>query len=197
MKCIRKCAENIDEIAEILREGKVVVLPTDTVYGFSGIVDLKSSSASYATDSVIRSIKGRSETKPLIELIASPSDIKRYTDDEIPSNLLEKWPGPLTIIVNIKKDSPLSSSLPTVAFRCPGDEWLRKVIEKAGSPIFSTSVNRSGKPVLSRIDEIKAEFGQEVEAVIDDGDKLNGVPSTIVSVNGKEIKVLRQGAVII
>ena len=101
----------------LLKNEKVIILPTDTVYGFSGIIE--------KTDSKIRKIKGRAETKPFIVLIAFPGDINEITDDEIPENLLNLWPGPLTIIVSDKK-KPGN----TVAVRCPGDEWLRKIIEE-------------------------------------------------------------------
>ena len=93
----------------LLKNEKVIILPTDTVYGFSGIIE--------KTDSEIRKIKGRAETKPFIVLIAFPGDINEITDDEIPENLLNLWPGPLTIIVSDKK-KPGN----TVAVRCPGDE---------------------------------------------------------------------------
>lgn len=194
---IKKSDENsADKTAQILKKGGIAILPTDTVYGFSGIVDLAGQS-DYKTDEKIRATKGRSETKPLIELIAKPEDINLYTNDKIPSSLLEKWPGALTIIVHTKEDCPLCPKLPTIAFRCPGDPWLRKVIENCGAPIFSTSVNRSGKPVLDTVEAIKTEFSNEADLIIDDGDKKGALPSTLVSIEKNEVKVLRQGSVII
>lgn len=185
--------------ADLLKQGKICILPTDTVYGFSGIVDLKNQ-ISYKTDDLIRKIKGRAENKALIQLIAKPSDLKIYTDDKIPQEILEKWPGPLTIIVNVKQNSPLAQNFATVAFRCPGDEWLRNIIEECKSPLYSTSVNRSGKEVLSEISKIKDEFKSEVSLIVDDGDKKNALPSTIIRIEKDEsgnsaIKILRQGAV--
>lgn len=184
---------------DFLKQGKICILPTDTVYGFSGIVDLKNQ-ISYKTDDLIRKIKGRAENKALIQLIAKPSDLKIYTDDKIPEKILEKWPGPLTVIVNTKKNSPLAQKFPTVAFRCPGDEWLRNIIQECKSPLYSTSVNRSGKEVLNEISKIKDEFASEVSLIVDDGDKKNALPSTIIRIEKDEsgnsaIKILRQGAV--
>ncbi len=188
----RKCDKESAQIAvDYLRRGKVVVLPTDTVYGFSGIVDGRH--YSFHSYEKICAIKNREEGKNFIQLIASPEDVKKYTRDVIPSNLLEKWPGPLTIIVHtFAKDG----NFETTAFRCPGDAWLRDVISKCGAPIYSTSVNRSGEPVLDNIQQIKDEFGKEVELIIDDGDKKGGIPSTIVAIeeNG-EVKLVRKGAV--
>lgn len=192
---IKKADEkSAEKTAQILKNGGIAIIPTDTVYGFSGIVDLEGKT-DYQTDVKIRSTKGRAETKPLIQLIAKPEDLKLYTNDKIPSKLLEKWPGALTIIVHTKEDCPLCPKLPTVAFRCPGDPWLRKVIELCGAPIFSTSVNRSGQPVLDTVEEIKNEFENESDLIIDDGDKKGALPSTLVSIENDEIKILRQGSV--
>ena len=176
-KTILKNSDNSAErTAQVLKNGGVVIIPTDTVYGFSGDGDK------------IRSIKGRSETKPFIQLIAKPEDLALYTNDIIPSQLLGKWPGALTIIVNNTQGG-------TTAFRCPGDEWLRRVIALCGSPIYSTSVNRSGQPVLDSIAEIEKEFENEVDLIVTDGDKKGALPSTLVSITDGSIKVLRQGEV--
>lgn len=190
---------SIELTASTLKNGGIVIIPTDTVYGFSGIVDLKNSANRYETDAQIRAIKGRAETKPLIQLIAKPEDLRLYTDDEIPDSLLSKWPGALTIIVHVKEDSPLAdTAIPesrTIAFRCPGDEWLRKIIAECGAPVFSTSVNRSGQPVLDTTEAITTEFSEEVALIINDGDKKGALPSTLVAIENGEVKVLRQGAV--
>ena len=190
---------SIQTTADTLKRGGIVIIPTDTVYGFSGIVDLKGSTTHFESDAKIRAIKGRAETKPLIQLIAKPEDIRLYTNDDIPSSLLGKWPGALTIIVHIKDDAPLApTAIPesrTVAFRCPGDEWLRKIIEECGAPIFSTSVNRSGQPVLDTTKGITTEFENEVDLIIDDGDKKGALPSTLVTIENGNVKVLRQGSV--
>ena len=178
---------SIEMTSSLLKQGKILILPTDTVYGFSGIVG--------ETDEKIRTIKGRSETKPFIQLIAKPSDVLKITDDFIPDSLLSKWPGALTIIVNDKTDKSIVGK--TVALRCPGDEWLRAVIEMTESPIYSTSVNRSGSPVLSKIEEIKAEFEREVDAIVAGGDSTVSIPSTIVRIDGGEIVVVRKGAIVL
>ncbi len=200
---------SIEKTAASLKAGGIVIIPTDTVYGFSGIVDLANSDtaaatastvpAPFQTDAKIRAIKGRAETKPLIQLIAKPEDIRLYTDDDIPPELLAKWPGALTIIVHIKDNSPLAdTAIPesrTVAFRCPGDEWLRSIIARCQAPIFSTSVNRSGQPVLDTTNAITQEFASEVDLIIDDGDKKGALPSTLVTIENRAVKVLRQGSV--
>ena len=141
--------------ADFLKCGKICVLPTDTVYGFSGIAE-NSLQAKFGTDAKIRKIKGREEKKPFIQLVSSPDEISKYSDFKIPEQLAQKWPGALTVIVPLK--FPFSEKNATVAFRCPGDLWLRNVIAECGFPIYSTSVNRSGSPVLDSVCKIEKEF---------------------------------------
>ena len=188
----RKCDEESSQIVvDYLRRGKIVVLPTDTVYGFSGIVDGRH--YSYHTNEKICKIKGRDEKKRLIQLLAKPEDIKKYTRDVIPDFLLEKWPGPLSIIVHTFAED---GNFETTAFRCPADDWLRWIISHCGAPIYSTSVNRSGLDILDNIQQIKTEFGKSVDLIIDDGDKKGGIPSTVVAIDERgEISVVRQGSV--
>lgn len=181
---LNKSDSNIEEIVSILRKGGVAVIPTDTVYGFSACTDISE------TDLKIRKIKGRAETKPFIQLISKPEDIFLYTNDIIPQKLLSFWPGPLTIICNDKREEGV-----TTAFRCPGDLWLRKIIEKCGCPLYSTSVNRSGSPVLGKICEIQEEFEEEVNLIVSDGDSSSSVPSTIVKIENGKTVILREGAV--
>ena len=180
-------SDSAQKTASVLKQGGVVIIPTDTVYGFSGIVG-------NGSDDRIRAIKGRAETKPLIQLIACPEDLKKYTDDIIPPELLQKWPGALTIIVKAKT-APGGSAASTIAFRCPGDQWLRKVISLCKAPIYSTSVNRSGQPVLDTQASIIEEFQQQVDLIVKDGDKKGARPSTLVSITDGAVKILRQGSV--
>lgn len=182
MICSKSDSDSIEKCSELLKNEKVLILPTDTVYGFSGVIN--------KTDSEIRKIKGRAETKPFIVLISSPEELSLISDDVIPENLLKFWPGPLTVIVTDKNDTNK-----TVAVRCPGDEWLRSVIKACGSPIYSTSVNRSGFPVLGKVSEIRAEFEDEVALVVEAGDAKSSVPSTIVKLENNGYSVIRKGAV--
>lgn len=197
---LRKQASNsIQATVDALRSRKVVIIPTDTVYGFSAIVPWYVNANSSTpliddTGNAIRAIKGRSETKPFIELIASPLDYSIYTDTVIPQKILSLWPAPLTVIVKRKKEFAKCSSTDSVALRVPADEWLCKVIKACGVPIYSTSCNLANAPILQKIADIDATFGKDC-LIIDDGDKNNALPSTIVDVRGKEIVVVRQGAV--
>ncbi|MBU3850721.1 MAG: L-threonylcarbamoyladenylate synthase [Candidatus Treponema excrementipullorum] len=190
MIILRSDSDSVECVSRVLLEGSVVVLPTDTVYGFSGVVP--------ESEDVIRKIKGRDETKPFIQLIAEPEDIYRYTDEVLPDQLLAMWPGALTVIVPLKKRLITGESeVTTVAFRCPGDGWLRQIIKAVGKPIYSTSVNRSGQPVLSSVLEIDKEFGGEVKLIVDGGSTENALPSTLVKFEKGKCIILRQGDVCI
>lgn len=176
-------------VAECILKGGVCVIPTDTVYGFSGIVPWSKNK--------IQTIKGRDEGKSFIQLIADPNEIYNYTSLSIPSRLFSLWPGALTLVVPVSKGDNAGS---TIAFRCPGDAWLRKVVELVGSPIYSTSVNRSGQPVMYKLQSICDEFLGEVDLVVD-GDKIiapDAKASTLVELTDDgQCKVLRQGSVTI
>ncbi|MDR1748756.1 MAG: L-threonylcarbamoyladenylate synthase [Spirochaetaceae bacterium] len=169
---------SVETVAAILAAGGVAVIPTDTVYGFSAPVPEGAER--------IRRIKGRGDDKPFIQLIADPGWIRQYALEPLPEELLSLWPGPVTIII-----PDIGGG--TTAFRCPADRWLRSVISKTGKPLYSTSVNRSGEPVLWKIKDIIGSFGGGVPLIVDDGDKPGGVPSTIVAVESGSCRIVRQG----
>jgi L-threonylcarbamoyladenylate synthase len=165
--------------AHFLLERKVIIIPTDTIYGFSGVAP--------DTKQQIVAIKGRDEGKPFIELISAPENLTGRTTDTINPDLLALWPGAITIIVN--------TTTGTTAFRCPGDPWLREVLRLAGCSVYSTSVNRSGEKPLIAIEDICREFGNEVDLVIDGGNSSESKASTIVDATHDEYRIVRQGSV--
>lgn len=197
MKILKNSLLSVKKTARCLKEEKVVIIPTDTVYGFSAIVDLKKDVSGQPARKKIFDLKGRAESKPLIQLISRPENIYKYTDQLIPEKLFKLWPGPLTLIVKIssqKTSSEFAQMFPTAGFRCPGDKWLRKVLTKLNCPVFSTSVNLSGEPNLETESQIDEVFGNKVDLFVSDGDKLNSKPSTIVSLLNDVPEVLREGA---
>lgn len=183
MKILKEHSDSAECAAAFMKKGGTIIIPTDTIYGFSSIAG--------DGGAKIRMIKGRSETKPFIELVDSVESAEKISSIEIPDRVLAFWPGPLTVIVARKAEFGGG----TVALRCPGDEWLRKVISLTGKSIYSTSVNRSGNPLMLRIDEILKEFESEVDLVVCDGDSKQTAASTLVDITSGEIKILRQGAV--
>jgi L-threonylcarbamoyladenylate synthase len=187
-----------EKTARVLREGACVIIPTDTVYGFSALAPFSQDAVKSAA--AIDAIKGREgEGRPLIRLVARPEDVFFYAADPIPESLLKKWPGALTVIARLKDEFVFEGGSvedASCAFRCPADAWLRDVIKRAGAPIFSTSANRTGKPVLTKIKRIIGEFSRDVSLIVDGGDTKDALPSTIVAVSGNALRVVRQGAVI-
>lgn len=199
MTLLKSDPASAQKAANVLLAGKIAILPTDTVYGFSALALFGPSGAEgrqkSGLDLKIDQIKKSPESKPLIELISDPLDIYKYTVQEIPSKLLQKWPGALTLLVKNNAWYKDLTGRDATAFRCPGDEWLRRVIGLCGGPIYSTSVNFSGKPVLEAEADILRDFGGLVDLYVSDGDKKNALPSTLVSLLDGEPKVIRQGAV--
>ena len=180
MKIQKNNPESIDIAATYLAKGKLVIIPTDTIYGFSGIVP--------DAHELIIKVKGRDEGKPFIQLIACPEDLEQYSQDILHKDLQALWPGAVTIIVRNKTGG-------TTAFRCPGDQWLRSVIQKTGKPIYSTSVNKAGEAPLMKISEICQIFGKTADLIIDNGDSVESIASTIIDVTNSTCRIIRQGAV--
>ncbi|MFP4442484.1 MAG: L-threonylcarbamoyladenylate synthase [Spirochaetia bacterium] len=180
MTVIKKNRKSFGKAAEILTGGGVAVLPCDTIYGFSGTAP--------GTEDKIRRIKGRDETKPFLILLKDESWLSGITEESIPEILTRYWPGPLTVIVRNKQGG-------TTGVRIPDDPYVRELLGMIGEPLFSTSVNRSGSSPLWRIEHIIEEFKNDVDLIIDDGDKPDAVPSTIVDASGEILKLIRPGAV--
>ncbi len=174
--------ESVQIVCDALIKRQVVIIPTDTVYGFSGIVP--------HTDTLIRKIKGREEVKPFIQLVASPADIAKYSSTVIPNRILQHMPGPVTVIVNDNDGTG------TTAYRCPSDAWLQKILTLCNTPLYSTSTNRSGKEILFDVNKMEKEFGSEVFCIVDAQSSItsDNTPSTIVDLCNNEIRIVRQGS---
>ncbi|PIE97473.1 MAG: translation factor Sua5 [Treponema sp.] len=178
---IQKASPNSADITvENLENGNIVIIPTDTLYGFSGIIP--------DTEDVIYELKNRPSSKKMIHLIADPYDVYQYTNYNIPPHIFKFWPGAITLIVESKQEEE------TVAIRCPGDTWLRDVIKELGRPIYSTSVNKSGQPAMKNILEIESVFADKVSLIVSAGN-LSNQPSTIVDLRSDDPVILRRGMV--
>ena len=192
MTLLKSDPKSAEAAARILLEGKIAVLPTDTIYGFSAlsILDGKSSGLDVRIDEIKKSEK----SKPLIELISEPKDVYKYTDQKIPPELFEKWPGPLTIIVKNNQWYESLTGREATAFRCPGEPWLRRVIALCNSPVYSTSVNFSGSAPLTDDESVLREFGGQIALFVSDAQKPFCRPSALVSIADGNIKVVRPGS---
>ncbi len=157
----------------------VAILPCDTIYGIVGVAP--------QTEERIRSIKGRGEDKPFLQLLPDLGWVRKLSGQELPPRLARLWPGPLTLIVQAKAGG-------TVGIRLPDSDVLRCILAAVGRPLYSTSVNRAGSSPLNRIEDIRDEFEDCVDLIVDAGALSQGAPSTIVDVTARPYRILRQGS---
>lgn len=186
--------ENTGEVASLLREGKLVAIPTETVYGLG---------ADATNGKAVRKIfeaKGRPSDNPLIVHI---SDFSQWAPlvTKIPEKarvLTEKfWPGPLTVILPKSDIIPpeTSGNLDTVAVRMPSHPVAKAIIEKAGVPLAAPSANTSGKPSPTKAKYVIEDLYGKVDAIVDGDDCEVGVESTVISLVGEKPLLLRPGGV--
>lgn len=182
----------IERAAALLKEGKIVVFPTDTLYGV-GVTAFDEE----AIDALYR-IKDRPLEKGIPILLADGDDLRRVAR-EIPACaqvLLDRfWPGPLTLILPRRKDLPPNiSPNENIAVRIPDDDVARALIRAAGGALATSSANRSGEPPARNAAAAWQALEGRVAAVVDGGHVQHGVPSTIVDCTVDPPQVLRQGA---
>ena len=187
----------LQEAAEALKEGELVAFPTETVYGLGANALLPN-----AVKKVF-SVKGRPQDNPLIVHVASFEQVKEYVDNFHPA--AEKivknfWPGPLTLIFKIKKDtlpSVVTGGLSTAAFRMPDNKKTLEVIELSGVPLVGPSANTSGKPSPTTADHVYHDLQGKITGIIDDGATRIGVESTVLDLSDPTAMpmILRPGAV--
>ncbi len=175
-------------IAEIIRHGEVVILPTDTIYGFHA------EAANADAVAKIFRIKGRDEHKPLVvlasdldEVVALGAMIAEPTGNALRSI----WPASLTAILPLNRPLPASADALTVAVRIPDCGWLLDLLRVSG-PLASTSMNRSGEPPIYTMAALPPETRNQVGAVLDIG-PLEAKASTIVDFTKEPPEVIRQG----
>lgn len=178
---------------EILRDGGLVVFPTETVYGL-GANALDESAAAK-----IYSAKGRPSDNPLIVHIASPEDADKYAivGDEYRRLAKAFMPGPLTVIMTKRGCVPfgVTGGLDSVGIRCPENKIARALISAAGVPVAAPSANISGKPSPTAAEHVKDDLDGKVDMIIDGGECTFGLESTIVKIEDGKITLLRPGAI--
>ncbi len=167
----------VARLADCLSAGGVAIMPCDTIYGIVGPAP--------GSEARLRELKGRGE-KSFLQLIAGAGWLPRFGGLDLPEKLAAYWPGPLTLIFPVEQGS--------VALRVPADPRLRELLQRLDRPLYSTSVNHSGRPALWRIADILGQFEALVDLVVDAGDLPGRLPSTIVDLSRKPFRVLRQGA---
>lgn len=180
--------------AEAIKQGKLVLFPTETVYGIGAdALNVEAVKNIYVA-------KGRASDNPLIAHIANIQMLENLVVEvgPIERKLIENfWPGPLTIVFNKKQIVPdiITAGLDTVAVRMPSNEIARKLIELSNCPIAAPSANISGKPSGTLVEDIIEELDGKVEYIIDGGKVDIGVESTVLRVVDGIVHILRPGKI--
>lgn len=191
MKVLRPSRESLSIATSIVRNGGVIIYPTDTVYGI-GCDPLNDLAVKRIFD-----IKGR-ENIPVPILGDSIESLEKVAEF---SNMAYElcsilWPGAITFV--LPKKLPLDAvtfGMPTVAVRVPAMQITLDIIKKSGGLLVGTSANKSGLPPACSIAELDKDVAELVDAIIDGGRSRYCKPSTIVSLSDRHLKILRSGAV--
>ena len=193
--CLAPTQDVIVQAARVIRDGGLVGLPTDTVYGLAA-----DATSDAAVAGVFRA-KGRPADKPLIALVAGMTMAKTCADFTAPALALADafWPGPLTLVLPRGPASPLSplvhQGASGVSLRIPGNETARAVVEAAARPLTAPSANPSGAPSPLTAQEVATGLGTAVALVIDGGRAGDSLGSTLLDLTGETPRLLRAGVV--
>jgi len=187
----------VNHAASVLREGGIVLLPTDTVYGLCSVLsDRVATGAQELFD-----IKKRETGISIPVLVSKPTDLYIGGRDipEYAKKLAEAfWPGPLTIVVKAAdrvKPEFRKKEDDSIALRCADNILVHKLILAAGGPIFATSANTHQLPAPARFEDIEPRIIDAADCVLNGGDTAEGVSSTIVVCTGDEPIITREGTI--
>lgn len=181
---------------EVLRQGGVIVYPTDTLYGVGCRIDEE------AAVRRIFALKGRALSEPLPVLLADPADLELYgTQISAAARRLAAlyWPGPLTIVVRRSPRLPalVAGGGETIGLRVPGMPLPRALIRDLGIPLVGTSANSHGARPPMTAQQVVFDLGDGVDLVIDGGRTPLGKESTVVDTTVDPPRVVRQGALVL
>jgi len=187
-------SQTFHQVIEVLREGGILCMPTDTVYGLA--VD----SANEAAVANLFRLKGRPVTQPVIVLVDSVEMVRTVSETgagEVFGELTDRfWPGPLTLVLPARSGvSPLlTAGTGTLAVRWPAFGLAERIIGALGRPITSTSANLSGSRLLESPDEIETMLNW-VDLLLDLGPRASLQPSTLVDLTAEPPTLLREGPI--
>lgn len=188
--------EALDEAVRVIEAGFPVAIPTETVYG------LAADATNPAAITRIYETKGRPQFNPLICHMANMAMAEQHAIfDPISRKLADAfWPGPLTLILPLRQESPIHSlataGLDTVGIRIPKG-FASALIERLGRPLAAPSANSSGKISSTSAAHVEADLGQKIELIVDGGSAPVGVESTIIKVESDGcVRLLRPGGLV-
>jgi len=186
--------ENIELCAQVIKNGGLVAIPTETVYGLAAnALDEKAVLEIFTT-------KGRQPDNPLIVHIATLEKVKNLVI-EIPNIFYELadtfWPGPLTMIMKKSKLIPdnVSAGLDTVAIRMPEHPAALALIRASSCPIAAPSANPSGQPSPTNASHVKNDLDGKIPYILDGGDCRVGLESTVIDISEDIPRILRPGGI--
>ncbi len=182
------------EAGRILKNGGLVGIPTETVYG------LAANALDGDAVAKIFEAKGRPQDNPLIVHIADLSELDNlvaFVPPVVYDLADEFWPGPLTIILEKSEIIPdeVSAGLSTVAIRMPSHPVAREIIRAAGVPLAAPSANTSGKPSPTAAAHVLKDMTGKIDAVVDGGECTVGVESTVITLCTRRPRLLRPGGI--
>jgi L-threonylcarbamoyladenylate synthase len=190
-------AEAIADAAALLRQGRLVAFPTETVYGLGGDATNERAVAD------IFAVKGRPRFNPLIVHVLGVAEAETYAVFNAGARRAATrfWPGPLSLVLPRRNDGRLSllasAGLDTVAIRAPAHPVAQALLRAAGRPIVAPSANRSGRVSPTEAAHVADELGDAVALILDDGPTPVGLESTVLDLSGDAPTLLRPGAVTI
>lgn len=185
----------IAQAAQLLHEGQLVAVPTETVYG------LAADSANPDAVAAIYRTKGRPDFNPLIVHVPDLEAALKIGEFNSLARLLADafWPGPMTLVVPLRPDAGISpavtAGLDTIALRCPAHPVMHKLLRDSGLFLAAPSANRSGAISPTTADHVQASLGDAAPAILDAGACTSGLESTIVGIAGDDFTILRPGPV--
>lgn len=199
IKIIRLNEKNLDKTAEkaaaFLKQGKIIVSPTDTVYGILG------DATNPETIKKIFLIKNRPSDKIMPVFVKDIASTRRYAYiSDAKAKFLEKvWPGPVTVILHHKEKLPavLTAGRETIGMRIPEHPFVLKLLEKTGVPLVQTSANISSQPPAQNIKEISAYFKKsrhKPDLIIDAGPAM-AEASTVIDLTRDKPLIIRAGII--
>ena len=188
----KEIEDKISAAAKILREGGLVGIPTETVYG------LGADGSNPAAVRRIFEVKGRPQDNPLILHVTGAQWLPRYCADIPPVayTLARKfWPGPLTMVLKRQPTVPdeTTAGLDTVGVRCPNHPVTLAIIREAGMAIAAPSANTSGRPSCTSAQDVLEDVGGRIDMIIDGGSCAVGVESTVLDLTQEPPRLLRPG----
>jgi L-threonylcarbamoyladenylate synthase len=176
--------EAVSAALKAVQQGEVILFPTESVYGLGVVSDQPEAAQK------LYELKGRPSEKPFQWLTHDVRVVQNFSKWSSQAKALARqfWPGPLTMVLEDKTGG-------SVGWRIPRHDWLLNFLTKLNQPLIATSANLSGQPTPKEFEAALQPFRDQIQLAIDGGTIEMGVPSTVISIKGSSLQILRQGAI--